>query len=199
MKKEQAKEKYDDAIAAGNTGVKLNVDEKLPDLIELSIGQLQPKTTAEITIKMVSELEVISAGFFTFLFPMEFIPRYGNKEGLLERKVVPAKFSMNMKVSASSVVSDLHMSHSEMIYEQSEDGKALFVKILEADSFKANDIVISYKSQNIREPQVTLTKNSKFPGEVAVQVSYIPRSSEEEEQSDGKIFYQILLLSQKIT
>jgi hypothetical protein len=62
MKKEEAKEKYDDAVAAGHTAVKLNYDEKLPDIIEMNIGQLKGKQKAEITVEMVCELEVIKNG-----------------------------------------------------------------------------------------------------------------------------------------
>ena len=69
MEKEKAKERYDDAIAAGHTAVKLNYDEKLPDVIELNIGQLHPDVSAEITVMMVWELEVFKHGFFSFIFP----------------------------------------------------------------------------------------------------------------------------------
>jgi Ca-activated chloride channel family protein len=53
MEKKQAEEKYDDAVAAGHTAVKLNFDEKLPDVIELNIGHLLPGTTAEVTVDIV--------------------------------------------------------------------------------------------------------------------------------------------------
>ena len=55
MEKKEAEEKYDDAIASGHTAVKVNFDEKLPEIIELNIGQLQPKETAEITVRIISE------------------------------------------------------------------------------------------------------------------------------------------------
>jgi Ca-activated chloride channel homolog len=53
MEKEKAEEKYDDAVAAGHTAAKMNFDKKLPDVIELNIGQLQKEQEAEITVKMV--------------------------------------------------------------------------------------------------------------------------------------------------
>ena len=53
MQKAEAEQKYDDSVAAGHTAVKLNYDEKLPDIIELNIGQLQSGATAEINVKMV--------------------------------------------------------------------------------------------------------------------------------------------------
>jgi hypothetical protein len=53
MEKEQAKKEYDDAVASGQTAVKLNFDKKLPDVIELNIGQLQEGQEVKITVKMV--------------------------------------------------------------------------------------------------------------------------------------------------
>jgi hypothetical protein len=53
MEKEQAEKEYDDAVASGQTAVKLNFDKKLPDVIELNIGQLQEGQEVKITVKMV--------------------------------------------------------------------------------------------------------------------------------------------------
>jgi hypothetical protein len=53
MEKEQAEKEYDDAVASGQIAVKLNFDKKIPDVIELNIGQLQEDQEVEITVKMV--------------------------------------------------------------------------------------------------------------------------------------------------
>jgi hypothetical protein len=55
MDKEQAKEKYDDAVAAGHTATKLNFDESLPDILELAIGAIQPKKTVTVDVYMVAK------------------------------------------------------------------------------------------------------------------------------------------------
>jgi len=36
--KEEAKQKYSDAIASGNTAVKVSYDEEVPDVLNLNIG-----------------------------------------------------------------------------------------------------------------------------------------------------------------
>ena len=36
--KEEAKQTYDDAIASGNTAVKVSYDEEVPDVLNLNIG-----------------------------------------------------------------------------------------------------------------------------------------------------------------
>jgi hypothetical protein len=53
MEKGQAEKEYDDAVASGQIAVKLNFDKKIPDVIELNIGQLQEDQEVEITVKMV--------------------------------------------------------------------------------------------------------------------------------------------------
>jgi len=42
MKKEEAKEKYDVAVASGNTAVHVEYDEDVADIIKLSLGSIQP-------------------------------------------------------------------------------------------------------------------------------------------------------------
>jgi predicted solute-binding protein len=40
MEKKKAEEKYDDAVAAGNTAAKMSYDEEVPDVLNLNLGQL---------------------------------------------------------------------------------------------------------------------------------------------------------------
>ena len=191
MEKKQAEEKYDDAVAAGNTAVKLNYDEKLPDIIELNIGQLQSGDTAEIWVKMVWELEVIKHGFFSLIFPLDFFPRYGAKEGLKGElgTYLPAKFGAEFTIKSTSIITNLDVSHEGMKFEQSEDGWEVRVILDTSKNVAAKDIVISYSTEQIREPQLVLTKWDKYPGKVAAHIAYIPRSSEEHEINEGKILF----------
>ena len=187
MEKKQAEQKYDDAIAAGHTAVKLNYDEKLPDIIELNIGQLQPGDTAQITVRMVAELEVIKHGFFSFVFPLDFFPRYGAEQGLLGEtgKLLPAEFEADITLKSSSIITNLDVSHKGFAFEQSEDGCEVHLNLAPSKDIAAKDIVISYSTEHIREPQLVLTRCDKYPGEVAAHISYIPRSSEEHEVDEG--------------
>ena len=57
MEKEEAKEKYDDAVAAGDTAAKINYDENIPDVIELSIGAIQPDKKVKIEVWMFYYIE----------------------------------------------------------------------------------------------------------------------------------------------
>ena len=98
MEKKKAEEKYEDAVTAGHTAVKLNLDEKLPDIIELNIGQLQSNEIAEVRVKMVCELEVIMHGHYSFIFPLSFVPKYGDPKGVKGESgiYIPVKFEANI-------------------------------------------------------------------------------------------------------
>ena len=41
MEKNEAREKYDDAVAAGHTAAKMEQNEALPDILSLGIGNLK--------------------------------------------------------------------------------------------------------------------------------------------------------------
>mmetsp|Transcript_31263 Transcript_31263/g.35704 ORF Transcript_31263/g.35704 Transcript_31263/m.35704 type:complete len:280 (+) Transcript_31263:449-1288(+) len=165
------------------------MNEKLPDVMELSLGQLQSQSSAEITVKMVCELEVIKHGFFSLIFPLEFFPRYGDTEGIFgqEGTHLPAEFSLDFVIKSPSVITNLAVSHEKIIFEQSEDGTEVRLKMDPSKSVPAKDLVVSYSTKQIREPKFTLTRCGKYPGEVAVHISFIPRSSAEHPVEERKI------------
>ena len=189
--KKKAEQKYDDAIAAGHTAVKLNYDEKLPDIIELNIGQLQPEDTAEVTVRIVWELDVIKHGFFSFIFPLEFFPRYGDTEGVIgeDGKYMTAEFSADFTIKSTSVITNLDVSNKGMVCEQSEDGQEVRIQLMPSKDVIAKDFVISYSTEQIRKPQLAITKCDRFPGELVAHISYIPRASDEHDVDQGNIFY----------
>lgn len=189
MEKAEAEAKYDDAVASGSTAVKVNYDKKVPDVIELAVGALQPKCQVEITIRIIAECEVTKHGFYSMIFPLEFVPRYKAEadQTLLGQggSIMPSDFSAELKLTATSVITNLSVSHEDFKFEQSEDGKSVTLVLSKSGIIPAKDIVISYSCESIREPQLTLTKCEKYPGEVLATITYIPRGSGEHD-NDGK-------------
>jgi hypothetical protein len=62
-------------------------------------------------------LEVIQAGHFTFMFPLEFIPKYGAFDGGIEGAsgtTMPAPFTMNINLRSTSPLTSLFISHNEI-------------------------------------------------------------------------------------
>lgn len=57
-KKEEAKEKYDDAMAAGKLAVMAEKAEDIPDMLKFNVGNLLPDQSAIITLKYAVVLKV---------------------------------------------------------------------------------------------------------------------------------------------
>lgn len=70
--KEEAKEKYDDAVAAGNTAV-FAERKKQDESLTLLLGNLPAGQTAEIEIQMIMPLK-IEASSYNFTLPVSFLP-----------------------------------------------------------------------------------------------------------------------------
>ena len=191
MEKKEAEQKYDDAVAGGHTAVKLSKDNKLPDVIELNIGAMQPSSDVKITIKILSELEVINNGFYTYVFPIEFIPKYGDTtDGIYGQggSLTPTGIDLQFNINANSVITNLNVSHEGIEYVQTEDGQSVNLKLSSQDPIIAKDLVISYSSQQIRKPQLCVYKSDKYPDKLAAHISFIPRSSEEC-KFEGKLLF----------
>ena len=45
------------------------------------------------------------------------------------------------------------------------------VRLPESENVKANDIVVSFSTEQIREPSISLHTSDKYPNEVAVHIS----------------------------
>jgi len=98
MEKEEAKEKYDDAVAAGHTAAKINYDESIPEILELAIGSIQPGKTVKVDVSIVSKCDVLKHRFYSFVFPVNFIPRYyptevKEKQPIVQGSLIPGEFS----------------------------------------------------------------------------------------------------------
>ena len=192
MEKEEAKEKYDDAVAAGDTAAKINYDENIPDVIELSIGAIQPDKKVKIEVSMVAKCDVIKHGYYSFIFPINFIPKYNPtradkiSQPSSRGNWIPGKFSCNIIVESTSEISDLSVSHKGMKYVQSDDGKKVTITLEKAKDVFSKDIVISYSTEEIRAPSVVLHQSTKHPNEVAAHISFIPRISDEHEEEEVK-------------
>jgi len=95
--KEEAKQRYDDAIAGGHAAV---LADKKKDAISLKIGNLLPGETATVSIGMVDNLE-LTGGAFGYTLPLSFFPDYGKHNLDNDKKNhFPYEFAYEFKVKA---------------------------------------------------------------------------------------------------
>ena len=71
--KEKAQEKYDDAIAAGNTAVKMSQSKDDEELYEIDIGNIRAGQTVEVEIHLVAALKA-PLGAFDYTLPLIYFP-----------------------------------------------------------------------------------------------------------------------------
>ena len=152
---------------------------------------------------------------FHLFFPNEFFPRYENAEENkissrkqrnssdsdvsdlshsshssyseeIVQKLLPSEFKATINIQSASVITNLNVSHSGCTFEQSEDGLNVKLYLELSTDIPTNDIVVSYSTEWIRVPKLTLVRWPKYPDEIVAHISYIPRGSEEHELDGGK-------------
>jgi len=78
VSKENAEERYDDAIAGGNAALMVKENEKDKNLLEMKIGGIQPAQEVKVTITLLKRLE-IEAGAYCLRVPTSYFIRSGSK------------------------------------------------------------------------------------------------------------------------
>ena len=90
--KEEAKHAYDDAKARGFTTAL--AEEKAGDIFSISLGNLPPKSRAEIHLKLVGELQIDAEGAVRFTLPAVLKQRYtptGSTDPLIHVSGMPGQ------------------------------------------------------------------------------------------------------------
>ena len=151
MEKKEAREKYDDALAAGNTAVKMEENEDSPDILTLNIGMLLAGQEAKMTIRMVSRLEVVSKKFYSFKFPMEYIHKFGGDKVKKTGSKVPGEFGFRVSLKAASPFKDVSCSYKFDEKKEHEDG-ALFLTFNPKKGLEAKDVHLVYQTESISKP-----------------------------------------------
>lgn len=116
MNKKKAEQKYEDAVAGGNVGVKASYDEEVPEVINLQIGQLQPGKSIEVAVTMVTQLQAVGKMFYNFNFPIAYF-----------KKAIGANFNFSASINGSSAINSIQSSLNLDINSGSEDGKTHMV------------------------------------------------------------------------
>lgn len=184
MEKNEAWEKYDDAIASGNSAAKMEQNEDLPDILSLGLGNIKAGKKAVVTITIVNKLSTVSDEFYNFTFPVQYIPKYkaagsAKKSG----NYLNGEFGITINLKASDEIHFIDSKSKLAVKEISP--KHFELKIPTQKDFKAKDIHVAFRTSALKKPMIVMRESDKYPDEVAAMISFIPNSkvkSEEEEK-----------------
>ena len=188
MEKKQAKEKYDDAVASGNTAVSTQYDEEVPEVLQMHIGNISADSEIDVIVNIFTKCQVIKHGQYSFVFPANFLPDFVKfeREGSSVQKTV---FSAKIEVVNESEVINLSVSHKEFSLTEDDDKKRQVLEIHDTKDMDETkkDIVVSFSTSLIRDTCLKFYQCEEYPNEVAAHISFIPRVSNETEEEDTKI------------
>lgn len=187
--KEEARQAYDDALASGFAAAL--GEEKSCDIFSISLGNLPPKSEAELHLKLVGELPIDAEGGVRFALPSVLKPRYtptgstdpldkvggGADIGQVQQASVPAVFNFKLHVlgadSVSQVTSPTHTITS------ATDSNSIHVS-LGAGGPLDKDLVILVEFKEPHTPKaIPEAGDSKFSedaflGRPAVMLTFFP-------------------------
>ncbi len=69
----------------------------------------------------MTQLKTVSKKFYNFLFPMDFVPKYGGDSLKKEGDNIPGGFGMEVHIRSSHPINSLHTSLNFDVTESSED------------------------------------------------------------------------------
>ncbi len=101
--KEEAKEKYDDAISSGNTAFMAEKSEKKQNAMTLRLGNLLPGQQAIINISITEEVDIVG-GAYCYSLPASLFPDY-KKHDVRNKEQVQAlqsTYAINYEFKISS-------------------------------------------------------------------------------------------------
>jgi hypothetical protein len=165
--KEIAQERYDDAIASGNTAVMAERSKKQEETMTVKLGNLLPGKTATLKAIIVSQLEVVG-GHFGFILPVAFYPDY-RKHGISEVSNFVYEFNYEVKIVAGGRISNLSLPINATVSETDETRTRITI----TSKKPSRAIDLYYKTRDMFVPQLFYAK-SPNSDKVACIASLVP-------------------------
>ena len=165
MEKQKADEKYEDAIAKGNTGYKLKYDKSAKlDILQMSIGNMKTQEEVIVYIGMVVSLEY-DPGCWKVSIPAIYT------KALVDISL-GYKWEVDAVITSNAPILGVHSTHHIDEYTLTQDQSSISMKMSGNQSLK-KDIEIRYRTGEVEKPMVEVVENRET-GEVAAVVSFFP-------------------------
>ena len=150
--KEEAKEKYDDAIAAGNAAVLAEKSDTKKNCISLKLGNLLPGQEATINMVLLEEIEIIGASF-SYTLPASFYPDY-NKHS--SNKELKHTYGLNFEYKIISGDKINYLSVPKAAQSSFNPDKT---EVTIKGGKKSKNIRFFYRSQQMLRPRLLYEEN----------------------------------------
>ena len=100
--KQEAREKYDDAVARGNAAVLAERSNK--DILMIKLGNLLPEKTLRLQVRLLMQLGIVN-GSYNFSVPLAYFPDY-SRHGM-SAEAFPYEFSYKVSLKSGSKIQNL--------------------------------------------------------------------------------------------
>ena len=164
FEKEKAQEKYDDAIAGGNAAVLVKEKEDKKDLIQMTIGGINPEQEVKVILEFIKQVE-IEGGAFCLRIPTSYfiktsseISELGMREeqkfGKFGQKLPSKRYDYSFKVDLETSHPITYLSipnHSKVVKTDKEVGREcptqVSIDLPEGDSsMLKKDLLVYYRT-----------------------------------------------------
>ena len=193
--KEEARARYDDAIASGQSAAL--AEEKSGDIFSVTLGNLPPGKDAQIELQVVGELSIDAEGGVRFSLPSTLKPRYtpaGSTDPLagvpsgegqqVESASIPAVSWFQMAVEGAEGIAEV-TSPTHSITVTPKEGNRLDVSLSEEKAL-SGDLVMLLKHKEPHVPKGVVEGGVKgegggeFMSSPAVMVNFYPQFTDVE-------------------
>ena len=123
--KQEAKEKYEDGIAAGNAAV-VAERKKKDEIMTVKLGNLLPGQQAKLKSTILTQLEVVG-GYFCYPLDASFFPEY-IKLGVKDKDAFNYEFAYQVRILSMHRITNLCLPAYAEIAEQNEARTDLLIR-----------------------------------------------------------------------
>ncbi|XP_066540846.1 von Willebrand factor A domain-containing protein 5A-like isoform X2 [Hoplias malabaricus] len=209
--KQEAREKYDDALSSGKQAFLLEESDESPDVFRLAVGSLPPNESATVTLIYVIELTLEADHGLRFCLPAVLNPRYKPSDMDLSpvtevtavaASLVPYTLSLRVHIISTLSVSKVESNCSleQLIYLTTDHTEAE-VSLSPGHKFD-RDVEILLYYQNTHQPTAIVeaglnnTKRGSLMRNPVIMLSLYPEFPPEVASSFGKRGEFIFLMDQ---
>ncbi|KAM5185238.1 von Willebrand factor A domain-containing protein 5A [Callospermophilus lateralis] len=195
--KMEAQHKYEDAISQGQEAYLLEEDSDSRDVFCCNVGNLQPGSKVELTLRYVQELPLDADGALRYVLPAILNPRYhlsgrlgdsclDMKTPLVPLEELPYTLSMVATISSQHGIQRVHSNCPLSAIEfLADDQTSAQVSLTEGHKFDRDvELLIYYRE--VHSPRVSVEagmrekKPDSLMGDPSVMVSFFPDIPEDE-------------------